>query len=181
VREIGIFLAIAIFFSWITRSRFSAAATARAVVFLAAFALTILPWSLEMSRRSGQIVLISGMNERRLYVGNVQFPGIDPGGALARRHGVGLDSYWKLSKKPAERRRLARQAVIESIREQLPWWPLEKVRDELPKFFTPNSFPAARLLAQPEDAGWAGKWAYRFSTASIDRRASGSTLAAITI
>jgi hypothetical protein len=181
VREIGIFLAVGIFLAWISKSKLSGLATARAAVFLAAFALTILPWSLSLSRRSGQVVLISGMNERRLYVGNVQFPNIDPGWRVAVRHRTALKSYWNLSNDALERRRLARHAAILSISEQLPWWPLKKAWYELPKLFSPNSFPAGRLLAHPEDPRWAGKWAYRFSTDSVDRHTAGSFLAAWTI
>jgi len=181
-REIGVLLAPIVFLGLLVRTRSAAARrTAQAGLFLVAFALTILPWSIEMSRRSDRTVLISGMNERRLYVGNVPLPGIDPRGELAPRHGAGLKSYWSLSKDPAERRELARRAAFAAIKERLPLWPLEKVRDELPKFFSPNSFPAARLFAHPEDGGWAGKWAYRFTNEGLDRRAVGLTLGLLVV
>jgi 4-amino-4-deoxy-L-arabinose transferase-like glycosyltransferase len=182
-RDIGLFLVPFVLLDFVRGIRARPGPTlAGATAFLLAFALTILPRSMEMTRRSGDLVLITALNESRLYVGNVDVPGAEKRkDKLAIQLGEGVQRYGKLSQDPLERRKLAKKAALDAIEERLPQWPLEKSWREISNFLTPNSFVAMRLLAQPQDPGFAGRFAYEFSTEAIDRKFWGIVLGAIAV
>jgi hypothetical protein len=72
----------------------------------------------------------------------------------------GMQEYGSLSANPLEIDTIARERAIGSILSRLPAWPLEKLAEEGPRFFTPTSFAVRRLLA-PEGGG--GGWRYRLA------------------
>lgn len=170
-RELGFIFAV--FFA-VDHVRKSGGARGRAALHSAILfttcLLTILPWSISMSKRAGHPVLITMTNSCRLFLGNISIPpnakGRTTGGA---RIGQGLRMYEALSKDALERDRLARAEAIEAIRADLPVWPFRKALSETRAFFTLNSFPAGRFLAQPGESEWAEKWAFRPSVDGIDR------------
>jgi 4-amino-4-deoxy-L-arabinose transferase-like glycosyltransferase len=150
-------------------------------LFLCTCAITVLPWSIPLSQRSDRFVLITGMNELRLFVGNAPPPARVPEGWNLGKHiWYATKVYESLSESPRERPSLARKATLQTIRDRLPWWPLEKVRDEIPSLLTPNSFPAARFFAQPEEP-WGRLWAFHFSSQELDRKLVGQALGMLTV
>ena len=150
---------------------------AAVTAFLVAFALPILPRSMEMTERSGSLVLISSLNAERLFVGNVPSKK-DP---LNVQLGKGIEMYLALSPDPQERTRLALKEVSAAIRQQMPYWPFEKLWDELYHLFTPNSYSAMRMFANPKDQNWAGKRAYQFSIPALDHQEIRISLGMLTI
>ena len=109
------------------------------------FFLRFFPGPIHISKRAGRPVLITEMNTRRLFIGNIDLPASK--NAITVRHTNGYKTYRELSSDPRERQVLAPQMIVEDIRRELPWWPIHKTKRELPNFFSPNSLPAARLLA----------------------------------
>jgi len=180
-REIGLFL-LPFALLAIALRRPIARSSLAAALCLGTFMLTVLPWSLHMSKRAGHPVLISEMNARRFFIGNLELPdSLEINNPLAARHPYGYKAYQNLSDDPRERQALARQMIWGSIRNRLPSWLIEKVREELPNFFTPNSLPAARWLGLPSHPNWEGRCAYRLSFSGIDRGSIGWTLGMFTV
>ena len=180
-REIGVFLAPLVVAAILLSIRSAPKRSFLAAsLCLTAFFLTMLPWSIHISQRAGHPVFITDMNTRRLFVGITDVPEQAPH-AMTVRHTSGYKAYRELSSDPRERQAMARGMILEEIRRELPWWPIEKTKQELPNFFSPNSLPAARLMANPEETGWAERWAFRFSIPKINRRQAGLALGALTI
>jgi 4-amino-4-deoxy-L-arabinose transferase-like glycosyltransferase len=165
-REVGVFLAAAVAL-WLLaepgdgRRR----AAARAALFVAVYALVLLPWTTFVNRGHDVFYLVSRHTYRNLYIGNVpETRQKEPRGFLGREQGhfAAHDAYRALGPTERERAPIARQQVAAAIRARLPAWPLEKALTELPRLFTPGSVPVGRLRALPDDKGTAGEWAYRF-------------------
>ncbi len=143
-------------------------------------ALVVLPWSLSMTRRSGHPVLVTDLNAMRFYVGNGRMPA-GAGEYPGRRIGTLGEAYRNLGDTQAARKAAAWREGAAAVRDELPAWPVRKLVRGLRQTLGLNSFPAARLLAHPEDGGWAGSWAFHFTTEAFDRRAAGRLLASVTV
>jgi 4-amino-4-deoxy-L-arabinose transferase-like glycosyltransferase len=137
-----------------------------ASLYLGFFALALLPWVVHVNRGKEDFVLVTRGTYLKLYAGNRQFPEDTVG--HARGIQKSMAEYGKLGRTGPEREAKARELVFAMIRERMPWWPFEKIATELPNLFTPNSFPAARLLAHQAQRKWPGEWAYRFRTKTLD-------------
>jgi 4-amino-4-deoxy-L-arabinose transferase-like glycosyltransferase len=182
-REIGVFLVPLVLLTLLLPVRsFPQRSSMTTLLCLVVFVLTILPWSIHISKRAERPVLITEMNTRRLFIGNVELPPSETKrNVIAARHTYGHRAYRELSPDPQERQELAKEVIWDSIRKKMPWWPIQKPSQEICNFFTPNSFPAARLFAHPEDPGYGSRRAYRFSIPQLDRRQVGLTLGLLTI
>jgi 4-amino-4-deoxy-L-arabinose transferase-like glycosyltransferase len=132
--------------SWRPRPR---AAAGRAACLLAASALVVAPWVAHINRPDLPLALITRTGGMNLFIGNHP---------ISRYQG--MQEYKSLSANPLEIDTIARERAIGSIRSRLPAWPLEKLAEEGPRFFTPTSFAVRRLLA-PEGGG--GGWRYRLA------------------
>ncbi|HMB71535.1 MAG TPA: glycosyltransferase family 39 protein [bacterium] len=157
-REVGVVLPV-IGGLWILgRSHFRGArAFAGAVLLGVGFAAVVLPWSLRQNRHSDSFALVTHTRWMNLYLGNVRFPE-----TKTRTESMPpWDRYERLGKSLAEREAAARPLARQAIVDRMPWWPLEKTAETLPRLLTPNSFPVARWLARPDEKGWRGARAYR--------------------
>ncbi len=146
-------------------------AIASAGLLSAAFAVTILPWTLRLNHGEDDFALISRTTYQNLYIGNA--PRVAGRGPLLEPR----KSYWRLGSTREEAERGARELAFDAIAQRLPWWPAEKLVEELPRFFTPTSFAVRRLL-MPKAAPQ-GNWSYQFRFSSIDTRAFRRVLAVI--
>jgi hypothetical protein len=164
-RDVGmLFLPVAL--AWLLATggaRRGAAARAGAAFALAA-ALTLLPWSVFVNRRSDHFVLISTKTWYNLLIGNCRELEIGPGGPRLR---AGM-AYRHLGPDVSAREAAARRVALRGIAEQGPAWPLHKLTHEIPKLLDPASAPVKRLLWRPEDGGRAGHRAYRLRPAALD-------------
>jgi 4-amino-4-deoxy-L-arabinose transferase-like glycosyltransferase len=147
------------------------------VAFVVAFAATIAPWTIALSRSGEGFALITRTSYLNLFLGNARSE--DEGGevAAARRPGMVFRrqrEYVSFGDTLAEREAKAKEIALKAIADRMPAWPLEKIAETIPALLTPNSLPAARLLGRPDGEGWAGKWAYRLSTG--DDRALRTTI-----
>jgi len=143
----------AIWVVWRCR-RDRAAALLRGAVVAIAAAAAIGPWVVDVQRPDLPFALITRTGYMNLFIGN------HPDG-----HGVGMQQYPLLGATRLESESIARERALEAIRERGAAWPLEKLAEELPRFFTPTSFAIRRLLAAPDDPGG---WGYRTSWAALD-------------
>ncbi|MCP4590584.1 MAG: glycosyltransferase family 39 protein [bacterium] len=142
---------------WIGRQRIGWALAAGATFALTA-GLVILPWTLRVNRSSDHFVLLSYTSYLNLYIGNGRPVQLEPDGPRVRPK----THYRMLGQTRSERELAARRLALAAIAERLPWWPVEKIRRDVPRLFTPNSFAVGRLLGTPGAAGWAGEWGYHF-------------------
>jgi 4-amino-4-deoxy-L-arabinose transferase-like glycosyltransferase len=133
-----------------------------AAIVLVCFAIPIFPWTLRINRGNDHFALVARTNYMNLYYGNVP---VENEQRRERTGGVFVHKrdYTKLGRDGVEREAAAKELALRAIRERLPEWPVEKIASEVPKLLTPNSFPAARLLARPTDERFA-KRAYRLTT-----------------
>ena len=125
------------------------AAAGRAGCLLVAAALVLAPWVAHINRPDLPPALITRTGGMNLFIGNHP---------ISRYQG--MQEYRTLSANPLEIDTIARERSLGWIRSRLPAWPLEKLVEEGPRFFTPTSFAVRRLLA-PE--GGAGGWRYRLA------------------
>jgi 4-amino-4-deoxy-L-arabinose transferase-like glycosyltransferase len=125
----------------------------------AAFVMTILLPSIRQT--SGEFALIANKSWFNMYMGNVS-PDPLASSQSPRRPILIPDygSYRALGDDPDQRSAAARPIVLRRIAERMPWWPLEKTMEMLPRVLQPNSLPTARMLARPGGGGWAGLHAY---------------------
>ena len=118
-------------------------------------ALVVLPWVIFLQRPDQPFALVTRTGYMNLYVGN------HPHG-----HGVGMKEYPNLGATPQQSQEVARDRAFRWIRSRGLVWPLEKVVQELPRFFTPTSFAIRRLLAEPDAPGG---WRYRLAPPWLDQ------------
>jgi 4-amino-4-deoxy-L-arabinose transferase-like glycosyltransferase len=160
-REVGVVLvpaALAGIF-WFRRNEMGRAAGV-ATLTVATAAAVVVPWSAYLYATEGVVALVSRSSGMNLYFGN------PPAGQFPT-----FENYFKLADAPAERERIARDLAIESIRKQLPWWPIKKLRNVVHLFY-PTSYPVKRLLAGPPGRGGSfGEWRYRFAWTPVDEGA----------
>jgi 4-amino-4-deoxy-L-arabinose transferase-like glycosyltransferase len=135
--------------AWQTWKPSPRAAAGRGACLLAGAALVIGPWVAHINAPGLPGALITRTGGMNLFIGNHPIS-----------HFRGMYEYPRLAADPIEAERLARARALESIRHRLPNWPLEKLAEEGPRFFTPTSFAVRRLLAPPESAGG---WRYQLA------------------
>lgn len=122
---------------------------------VAVASVVVLPWVLSLQRPDQPFALVTRTGYMNLYVGN------HPHG-----HGVGMKEYPELGVTPEKSQEVARDRAFRWIGSRGLLWPLEKVVEELPRFFTPTSFAIRRLLADADDPGG---WRYRLTPSWIDQ------------
>lgn len=141
-------------------------AAARAGLFAATFAATILPWTLHLNAAGGDFALVTRTAYMNLYIGNVE-----PRQVGGEGPEVGPSkSYWSLGRDRREAERAARVLALDAIARRMPWWPAEKVVEQLPRFFTPTSFAVRRLLMARDAPEPDRSWSYRFRWQGVDTR-----------
>ena len=145
----------------------SRVAAARAGALAAGAALVILPWTVHINEPDLPFAVITRTTYMNLYVGN-----------HPRSPGHGMQEFGQLAPTHLEAERAAREIALAQISARLPWWPLEKIASELPRFFTPTSFAVRRLLMP---AGDPGNWGYRFRWPAADRMALRRAAVAIVV
>jgi 4-amino-4-deoxy-L-arabinose transferase-like glycosyltransferase len=139
-------------------------AAARSGLLLAAFALVLVPWTLHLNAGREDFALVTRTFYMNLYKGNVEPQRVD-----GEERPVGLrKSYWSLGRGRIEAERGARVLAFDAIEQRMPWWPAEKLIEQLPRFFTPTSFAVRRLLMAQDELEPLGSWRYRFRWARID-------------
>jgi 4-amino-4-deoxy-L-arabinose transferase-like glycosyltransferase len=156
VKESGVFFlpVAALWVVWRGRRDLRHAAVQGAVVALAA-AVVVVPWVVHVQRPDLPFALITRTGYMNLFIGN------HPQG-----HGIGMAEYPTLGPTRLEAEDVARERALAEIRRRLPWWPIEKIAVEVPRFFTPTSFAVRRLLMPPGDPGG---WGYRMTWPVLDR------------
>ena len=138
--------------------------------------LVVVPWSLQLSRHTGTLSFVSQTTYLNLYLGNGA-----PDPAPGQRRVKPREHYRTLGETRPEREALARVVVLRTIKNALPGWPLDKVRRQVPKFFSPNSFPVYRLLVPVDETGPDRVWAYRFAWQPLNRPLVRKLLAACVV
>lgn len=156
----------ALFLLW-RRRRLGGNGLGEAAGLVLACVLTILPWTLHIQRPGEPFALVTRSSYMNLFIGN------NP-----ESMGWGLQQYPKLAASPGEREAKAREIALAHIASRLPWWPLEKTLEQVPRFFTPTSF-AVRRLQMP--AGDPGHWGYRFRWSWLDGSGTRWALIAISV
>ncbi|MBW2420204.1 MAG: glycosyltransferase family 39 protein [Deltaproteobacteria bacterium] len=131
---------------------------AHAAALLACAIAVVLPWTLHVNRQAEDFALITRTTGQNLYIGNVA-PVEVPGQALPVAPFI---HYWSLGSNRLEAEREAGRLARQAIAERMPWWPAEKLFEQVPRFFTPTSFAVRRLLVPPDDTGPDQTWSYRF-------------------
>lgn len=144
-----------LYLAWQDRRQIGRAAV-RSACLVGVFALTLLPWALEINRPGLPFALVTRTSYMNLYIGN-----------HAVSTGHGMQQYPTLAPTRLEAEAVAREIALANIARRMPWWPLEKIRSEVPRFFTPTSFAVRRLLMPPGDEG---NWGYRFRWSIGNRR-----------
>lgn len=160
-REVGVLLVPAAIAGilWFRRNDLARAVGAATLVVVAAAAV-VLPWSSYLYATTGVVALVSRTSGMNLYLGN------PPEDQLPT-----IGNYFRLADTPAERERIARSLAIESIRKELPWWPIKKLKNVVQLFY-PTSYPVKRLVAASSPRGFdLGEWRYRFAWTPIDEGA----------
>jgi 4-amino-4-deoxy-L-arabinose transferase-like glycosyltransferase len=142
-------------------------AAARAGLFVATFAAVVLPWTLHLNAGSSEdFAVVTRTSQMNLYIGNVEprrvwgeGPEVGP-----RKH------YWSLGRNRREAERAARELALDAIARRMPWWPAEKIVEQVPRFFTPTSFAVRRLLMTSDAPELDRRWSYRFRWPWADTR-----------
>ena len=111
---------------------------------------------IRQNRDTAGFALVSRMHWMNLYVGNLPR---DP--ERERRAMPEFAEYTKLGDTVQERDEAARRLALEAIRDRMPWWPLQKVAETLPRMLTPNSLLTQRMLSRPDTPGAYSRAAYR--------------------
>jgi len=124
-REMSLYLA-PICLVWLGRR--GARAFARAAAFALCLMLTIAPWTIRNALVFHAFIPVSTMGGQSLWQGNAKDLGHLDIFEILR----GVDG-------PLEQDRFARRKAIEAIRARQPLWALEKVRDEMPRFWEAGS------------------------------------------
>jgi hypothetical protein len=164
-REVGVLLLL-VGAGWLARPTRDTRRWTSAAVFLAVFLATLLPWTIRLNRVDAPFALVARTTYLNLFLGNAPRDPEGtgdagrPAGSVFRRQ----REYLSFGTTPAEREEVAKRLAIEAIEDRLPAWPFEKTVEMLPNLLTPNSLPAARLWARPDEDGWAGRWAYHLVT-----------------
>lgn len=166
-REVGlaVTLTLAFWLAWSQKQQRMKSLGLSAVFLLTAI-VTILPWTIYLNRNikdPSEFSFLTRTTHMNLFIGNCishDILGIEGGETLERLKYIRIAKgrYAKLGRTYCEREKAARPLAIQSIKEQLPVWPIKKTYDMLPRLFAPSSFVVRRLLIEPE--GRVGKWAY---------------------
>jgi len=157
-REVGIlfpFLAAAWLY-WLARAAPRTGAVRAAVLLVTAIGV-VLPWTLYLNRPAADFALITRTTSQNLFIGNAA-PVEVPGKALPVAPNL---YYWSLGSNRLDAEREAGRLAREAIAQRMPWWPLEKLVEQIPRFLTPTSFAVRRLLIPPDDPGPDQTWSYR--------------------
>ena len=99
----------------------------RAATFLLAMALTVAPWTYRNWRAFGAFVPVSTAGALNLWQGNT---------ALSRQEVY--EQYWAV-KGHIAKYHFVRAKGIEAIVDRQPWWLLEKLRSEMPRYWEADS------------------------------------------
>jgi 4-amino-4-deoxy-L-arabinose transferase-like glycosyltransferase len=118
---------------WLALDRSQPGARARGAAFALAAALTVLPWTCRNWLVYDAFVPVSTSGGLNLWQGNAR---------LSRQEVYAL---YEQSGNRIERYREARRRGLEAIRERQPTWILEKLRDELPRFWEADSLALAHI------------------------------------
>jgi 4-amino-4-deoxy-L-arabinose transferase-like glycosyltransferase len=166
-REVGVlfpFLAAAWLYCLSHTPRHTAATYAASL--LAAAILVVFPWTLYLNQSGDDFALVTRTTNLNLYLGNPS-----PVALAGRAEEVEpQENYWRLGHNRVTREREAGRLAMKAIAERLPWWPLEKIVEQLPRFFTPTSFVIRRLLVPPAATGPDRDWSYRVRETLPDSR-----------
>jgi len=139
-------------------------AAARSGLLVAAFALVLVPWTLHLNAGQEDFALVTRTFYMNLFKGNVEPQRVD-----GEEHSVGLrKQYWSLGRSRIEAERGARVLAFDAIAQRMPWWPVEKLIEQVPRFFTPTSFAVRRLLMEQDEPEPRGSWRYRFRWERVD-------------
>jgi 4-amino-4-deoxy-L-arabinose transferase-like glycosyltransferase len=160
-REVGLAFALfaACWLVWNSRTR-GRNYLVGAGLFMASFILTILPWTMRVNQFNDHFVLLTNTSYRNLFIGNIAEPFAE---GLPER----TAQYRGLGMTTSERELAARALVLQAISDRMPWWPLEKIADQVPRYFSPNSFTVLRLLKPVESKS---DWPYQFKWPELDKR-----------
>jgi 4-amino-4-deoxy-L-arabinose transferase-like glycosyltransferase len=161
-REVGVAL-VALAPALRSRGRGGVAMAALVV----AFAATIAPWTIALNRGGESFALITRTSYLNLFLGNARSADEGEGMRAAKRPGIVFRrqrEYVTFGGTLAEREAKAKELALQAIAERMPAWPLEKIAETIPALLTPNSLPAARLLAHADVEGFEERWSYRLST-----------------
>jgi hypothetical protein len=165
-REVGVvfpLLGSAWLYFFVSRAEPGKAA-ARSGLMIAVFAAVLLPWTLHLNAGREDFALVTRTSYMNLYIGNVE-----PQRLEGEQHPVGPQKrYWSLGRNRIEAERGARELALDAIVRRMPWWPVEKLAEQLPRFFTPTSFAVRRLLVGPDAPEPHGSWRYRFRWPRVD-------------
>jgi len=139
-------------------------AAAHSGLMIAAFAAVLLPWTLHLNAGREDFALVTRTSYMNLYIGNVE-----PQRVEGEERLVGpRKRYWSLGRNRIEAERGARELALDAIARRMPWWPVEKLAEQLPRFFTPTSFAVRRLLVRSDALEPDGSWRYRFRWSRVD-------------
>jgi 4-amino-4-deoxy-L-arabinose transferase-like glycosyltransferase len=164
-REVGVVFPLlgAAWLYFVSRAE-PAKAAARSGLLVAVFALVLVPWTLHLNAGREDFALVTRTFYMNLFKGNVEPQRVDgeerPGGLRKQ--------YWSLGRSRIEAERGARAVAFDAIERRMPWWPVEKLIEQLPRFFTPTSFAVQRLLVEQDAPEPRGSWRYRFRWARVD-------------
>ena len=121
----------------------------RGLGLVVAAGLVVSPWVAHINGPGLPLAAITRTGGMNLFIGNHPVS-----------HFRGIHEYGELAATPRETERIARERALAEIRRRLPAWPVEKLAEETPRFFTPTSFAVRRLLAPSDDPGG---WRYRLA------------------
>jgi hypothetical protein len=112
---------------WLLRRPRPAGATARAAAFVLAALATVAPWTWRNWAVFHAFVPVSTAGGQNLFQGNTRIPRDETYVMVDAVQGR-IEQY-----------RYARAMGLQAIRERLPWWPLEKVIEQMPLFWEAES------------------------------------------
>jgi 4-amino-4-deoxy-L-arabinose transferase-like glycosyltransferase len=139
---------------------------AKAALTLAACMVVVLPWSAHLKATTGHSVLITGNTWFNLYIASVGEKMVNG----QKTHP--WNGYQLLGDTRSERETAARPIALRAVWNQMPLWPIKKLR-EFNNLLAPTSFVVKRLRTAADDEGSAtlfvlGKWRYVFKLAVLD-------------
>jgi 4-amino-4-deoxy-L-arabinose transferase-like glycosyltransferase len=156
-KEIVVFMSLLLLPWFVVRVRHEwRTGVGHAVIFLLCFVIPIAPWAVRNRAVHGQFVGLSTCRWFPIAVGNLRAEDETHGTAKRQE----FLSTWRGMTDEVEKEQLSREAALETIRLQQPWWILKKVEMTALRLFSPKG-QEIRFLELGRYPRNMGPWAIR--------------------